>query len=372
MTLLANMGWTGVTLFFILSGFLLFMPYVKALVFEHEWPSLRTFYVRRVLRIFPGYYVSLFLIIFLAFPQYLQPAHWRELFLFLTFQMDSDIATFQRINGPFWTLAIEWQFYMLLPFLALGFRWLMGRFQPQRRLYVLMSCLLLMIGWGISTRYWGGYFVDHTDATILIPRSALNYVIFFLYGVSGKYFEDFAIGMLICVCYIYSGNASRDHWLTARLWRLSPWFWLAGVLWLLFMALWPVFPILSFLQGYIDRGGWLVEIGFAVGYGLCLVALLFGPFELKRLFEWGPLRWVGGISYSLYIWHLPIIYAFMAFVLPHVQDLYDGVVYSLFWLCVALVILPFSYTFYSLFEWPWMKRHGRVGVKERLAPQHAA
>ncbi|HZU03252.1 MAG TPA: acyltransferase family protein, partial [Ktedonobacteraceae bacterium] len=146
---------------------------------------------------------------------------------------------------------------------------------------------------------------------------------------------------------------------------LSPWFWLSGLLWLLFMVLWPVFPGLAFLQPYIDRHGWLVEIGFALGYGLCMMALLFGPVELKRPFEWTPLRWVGGISYSLYIWHLPIIYAFMALVLPHVQDWRDGIVYGLFWLCVALIVFPFSYAFYRFFEWPWMKKSGRVRAQER-------
>lgn len=364
-TALANMGWTGVTLFFILSGFLLFMPYVKALLFGGPWPSLRMFYLRRVLRIFPGYYVSLFLIVLFAHPEYFQPAHWRELFLFLIFFMDSDTATFQRINGPFWTLAIEWQFYMLLPFLALGFRWLMNCFKPQWRLCCLIGCLLLMVAWGIFTRYWGSYFFAHPDATVLVPRTAFNYVLFFFYGVGGKFFEDFAIGMLICLCYIYSRNAARDHWLTVRLWRFSPWFWMAGLLWLLFMALWPIFPSLAFLQPYLAREGWLVEIGFALGYGLCMMGLLFGPFELKRPFEWMPLRWIGGISYSLYIWHLPIIFAFMAFVLPHIQGWRDGVLYGLFWLCVVVVVFPFSYAFYRFFEWPWMKKGSKLRALEQ-------
>ena len=39
------------------------------------------------------------------------------------------------IDGPFWTLAVEWQYYMLLPFLALAFRWGAQRGSPQRRLF---------------------------------------------------------------------------------------------------------------------------------------------------------------------------------------------------------------------------------------------
>src|SRR6266851_1635976 len=49
---IAMQGGSGVTLFFVLSGFLLFMPYAKALLFaEEQWPSIKRFYVRRIFRI---------------------------------------------------------------------------------------------------------------------------------------------------------------------------------------------------------------------------------------------------------------------------------------------------------------------------------
>src|ERR1700733_7011306 len=58
----------GTILFFLLSGFLLFLPYVKALLFEKSWPQARIFYLRRTLRIVPGYFFSLFAIILLQKP----------------------------------------------------------------------------------------------------------------------------------------------------------------------------------------------------------------------------------------------------------------------------------------------------------------
>src|SRR5438128_9190000 len=45
---------SGVHLFFVLSGFLLFMPYARALLDLGSWPSARKFYVRRALRILPA------------------------------------------------------------------------------------------------------------------------------------------------------------------------------------------------------------------------------------------------------------------------------------------------------------------------------
>src|SRR5260370_22042257 len=88
-TSISTAGGTGVTLFFVLSGFLLFMPFAKALLYKTSWPLGRVFYMRRVLRIVPGYYVSLFLIFLFMHPQYLHPHHLYLLALFSTFFMDS-------------------------------------------------------------------------------------------------------------------------------------------------------------------------------------------------------------------------------------------------------------------------------------------
>src|SRR5579859_274009 len=150
-------GWSGVTLFFVLSGFLLFLPYAKALLFAEAWPGVRTFYLRRALRILPGYYVALALLILLSHPEYLRVDHLPSLGLFLTFLMDAP-STYQQINGPFWTLAIEWQYYMLLPLLAWGFALLVRRGRSEEeRLWLVISCLLGMILWGLGTRYLGRY-----------------------------------------------------------------------------------------------------------------------------------------------------------------------------------------------------------------------
>ena len=56
---LSGMGGTGVHLFFVLSGFLLFLPYARTLLIGTRRPSSRRFYKRRLLRILPAYYVAL-------------------------------------------------------------------------------------------------------------------------------------------------------------------------------------------------------------------------------------------------------------------------------------------------------------------------
>jgi peptidoglycan/LPS O-acetylase OafA/YrhL len=346
-------GWSGVTLFFVLSGFLLFQPFAKALLFEKPWPSMRTFYLRRALRILPGYYVALLVLIALTQPAYLQLDHWKETLLFLIFFMDATPATYQQINGPFWTLAVEWQFYLLLPLLALGFAALVKRgTSPRWRWWLLLGCLLAMIVWGVGTRFLGQYYTLHPTETLLVPRSLLNIILIFVYGTSGKYLEDFAIGMLISSCYVLAQRAADGQTLRLYLTRSSPWLWRVGILWLCVMMTWYIFPFLSILSPLFGAGNWMVELGYALGFGLCVTALLFGPANLKRWFELQPLCWIGTISYSLYIWHLPLLLLFRGMTSPYVKSWSFLAVYTLQGVCVLLLIIPFSFIFYSLIERP--------------------
>ena len=153
-TSISTAGGTGVTLFFVLSGFLLFMPFAKALLYKTRWPLARVFYLRRALRIIPAYYVSLFLLILFTHPEYLHRDHLKDLFLFATFFMDSTRTTFRQINGPFWTLATEWQFYMLLPLICLAIALIVSRVPVQRRLRAVSFCLLGVIALGLFVRFW--------------------------------------------------------------------------------------------------------------------------------------------------------------------------------------------------------------------------
>lgn len=167
---------------------------------------------------------------------------------------------------------------------------------------MLVLCLVGMIVWGVTTRYIGKYYSDHPAQLALMSQPLVSRILFFLYGMSGKYLEDFAVGMLVRMLYVYTKNVAKEHPLTLLLQRSSMWQWRIGTLLLVFMTSWSVFPpLLSALDAYIGPHNWLAELGFAFGYGLCMSALLFGPQELQRLFSWPFLRQMGFMSYSLYI-----------------------------------------------------------------------
>lgn len=369
-------GKYGVTLFFVLSGFLLFLPFAQALLFEQSWPSTRRFYLRRFFRIMPAYYLSLLLIVLLFQHQYLQPQRWKELGVFFVFLMDSSQATYKQLNAPFWTLAIEWQYYMLLPLLALAMRQIVRRVKANHRLLTTCACILMLIAWGLFSRYVGTYFMErHPTETFLVPRSVLNGILFFMYGMSGKYFEDFGVGMLLALCFVYVRHPSISFKLRIMLQKLSPWLWGFGLLSLFTMILWsynqryantwPLFNAPLLLKYYYLFS----ELGLSLSFGICILALLFGSLQLRKPFEWSPLRWLGMISYSLYMWHLPLLIAFIQLGPSLPQEWPPQLMYGLYWLLVLLVIIPFSFLFFLWVEKPGMKLGERFTIlKQKTTP----
>ncbi len=367
---IALAGQSGVTLFFVLSGFLLFMPYAKSLLFHTAWPSACLFYMRRAFRIIPAYYVTLLLMIVLFHQEYLKPQHWKEVGLFLTFFMDAP-ATFQKIDGPFWTLAVEAQFYMLLPLLAFGIGLIVRHGSKVWRTISVIVCLSGMVAWGLLSRYWGHYLAWNPTHTILsLPRSFIDAALPFVYGTQGKYLEDFAIGMLISCAYIYAQNTPLDNRWNRFMRDVSPTLFGVGLLELFVMALWHFniwyyHYVLHFLDSLLNYYDEYNEICLAVGFGLCVLAILFGHSLLKRPFEWSPLRWMGLISYSLYMWHVPLLGFFSYDYIAHLQGWRRMAEYGLFCAWALLVIIPISLLSYVLVEKPFI----RLGEKLRRAPE---
>jgi peptidoglycan/LPS O-acetylase OafA/YrhL len=363
---LAFAGDTGVTLFFVLSGFLLFLPYAKAFLFDAPWPSLRQFYLRRALRILPAYYVTLFLMIIFSHPEYLHPDHLKQLFLFLTLFMDSSASTFKQVNGPFWTLAVEWQFYLLLPLMAYGMRLIVRRGEQAWRVSSLAICLLAIIAWGLLTRYIGLYVTAHPQTTFHLPPVVLKVFLFFFYGIPtsglhGKFLEDFAIGMLVSSAYLLIRSYPAGSSLDVRIKKLSPWIFLGGLVWLYILYLWKydqrvphTWLILDHVLQYYNS---FSELGFSIGFGLCVFGILLGPAMLKRVFEWRQLRWIGQLSFGLYMWHLLLLVTLSHILIQHLY--YAGwthkLLYSFYWIWLFVFILPCMFLLFIAIEKPFMQ-----------------
>jgi peptidoglycan/LPS O-acetylase OafA/YrhL len=366
---LFSAGRTGVTLFFVLSGFLLFLPYTQAILFEKNWPQPKIYYLRRILRIFPGYFFSLFILVMFTQSYYIQPHNWKQLLPFLTFTMGYNNSG--SINGPYWTLAVEFQYYLILPLIALAILGLTRLVRPEKRLWVLIGSLFAMIIWGLATEDYGAYFANHADQTLLVPRSVLNVVLFFVYGDHGKFLEEFAVGMLIAVGYLSIMNSLRKDLYLQRMRRILAWLLLPCIA-LFVYANMPYYP-LPFVPAILQfrTSSWLTEFSFVLCYGYLVTAVLCGRPDgwLVRLFSWTPLRWLGLISFSLYIWHRPLLQILAANLGTSLRRLNPVLTISLFWLIGLTVAIVFCFALFVLIEKPGMRLSEKL--RQQILQQNA-
>jgi peptidoglycan/LPS O-acetylase OafA/YrhL len=145
----AYCGHFGVNLFFVISGFILALPFAKRAFNRNAAPDLKSYYLRRVTRIEPPYLLSL-IVIFLI--------HWDQsgakeyglrlipnLIASLFYSHGLVYGRESLISGVTWSLEIEIQFYLLTPLLARMFK--LRNVAARRALLV-----VLIVGFGLFRR----------------------------------------------------------------------------------------------------------------------------------------------------------------------------------------------------------------------------
>lgn len=354
-----NSSWyflaNGVWLFFVLSGFLLFLPYVRAMLTDHSLPSATNFYRRRALRILPAYWVCL-LIVAVAENQMrrtVEPLNMLVHFLMI----HDDFPRFNRdLDGPFWTLAVEAQFYLFLPLFAWGISRLVGASRSLTRLMVGVVALIvfsLVMQWVDSIVMSTVPNADGSDRTLG------GVFVLATMGMQGKFLAVFAVGMLCAALYVVVNEQRRVSQELARK---------IGVAALVFALIFFAIAIPMWEKGAVmfDPGTyWDWDIlGYplisAAAFGGLILAILFGKGALATVFQWAPLRFIGLISYSVYLWHLPVL---QGLVPP-----FDGFALPLRLLCIPIV----AYASYQLIERPFLKRrHATTKSSSHDAPQNA-
>lgn len=145
---LVRAGYVPVDGTILLSGFLLFLPYARAMLCGEPVPDTRMFYRRRFIRVVPSYLFIITCVFFLiALPYGLYPSPQflvKDVFAHLTFTFTFSADTYMStpLGVACWTLAVEVQAYLLFPFLA---RAIMKR--PAVTLPLMAACALAFRAW---------------------------------------------------------------------------------------------------------------------------------------------------------------------------------------------------------------------------------
>jgi peptidoglycan/LPS O-acetylase OafA/YrhL len=180
-----DIGWLGVSLFLVLSGFCLYYPLVRDQEPQRVVLHLKRFFTRRARRIFPPYYLSLTVAVVLGLRfLHQQGRPITELFtggydlpLHLLLLHNLTQKTFASLSAVCWSLALEWQLYLIFPVLvALAAR-------RGMRTVLLVTLAIVLLWQGLATAELG---VSRTWR----PGLAVVY-----HALPGRVFE-FGCGML--------------------------------------------------------------------------------------------------------------------------------------------------------------------------------
>ena len=273
----------GVTIFFLLSGFLLYRPFVAARREGRPAIRARDFARRRFLRIVPAYWVALTVLsIYPGLPGFSD--HWLRLYTFTQIYFsDSGLSGI----APAWTLCIEVTFYLVLPFLAAG----ITRLRPGTRgeIGIIVALCLASIAFRQIMQMSGDYNV--LQSTLL------------------GFFDWFGYGMILAVVSVHFHGRERQPGAITLITR-RPWVpWAAGAAVFVLTAVLFDLPR-SILTPFTDSNYLAEHIGYALTAVLLLLPAIFGDWAggwPRRLLALRWMAWLGLISYGLYLWHLPIL-----------------------------------------------------------------
>lgn len=331
-TRLLPIGWVGVQIFFVLSGFLI----TGILLTQTERPFpvfLRQFYWRRGLRIWPLYFLYV-AICCLAYSITGIPESWPNSWgpvVTFTYNIVEISKQFQRSDyfGHFWTLCVEEQFYLLWPLLV---------FVLPLKLFRRFVVFVVLAG-PVVRLLTAVFFSHYFAGTVSIDRAVGT--------LPFSHFDAFAFGALI---------AALPPELRRRLNPMA-----VGIS----LAVLSVTIAAGLVQAWCLQSNGLPPHWHSLGYdnfahyrqyvwaftllNLSSAAFIFCAMEnaaIARILSFRPLVFVGMISYGLYVWHLPLMRLFSIFWPPDTHSL-GGLVRFAVYLAASIGTAALSYLCYE-------------------------
>jgi peptidoglycan/LPS O-acetylase OafA/YrhL len=288
---LANL-YFGVAVFFVISGFLLYRPFVRAHVAGARSPDVRRYALRRLLRIVPAYWAALTAVgVVLASSVVFDPAN---AFLLYGFgQIYKSSTSFLGI-GAAWSLCVEMTFYAMLPAFALAVRRLPGR-TPEAALRNHAAALGVLAVVGMA---WTAWAVGRSDINSTAAKPLLN--------VLPAYLDTFALGMGLAVVSVWLAEHADRPRLAAALERHG------DTAWLVALGLWLVSIPVARDPEYVPMSGAAYVVKHVL-FGLAAAAVVLPAVagrpsvgRVRRLLAHRWLLWIGLISYGVYLYHQPV------------------------------------------------------------------
>lgn len=308
-----GIGWAGVDLFFVLSGFL-----ITGILYDSRGSQhfFRNFYARRALRIFPLYYGVLLLVVLLSV-LWVDAGVWPTMsFWWIAAYLTNAVMAVEGMETPgilshYWSLAIEEHFYLVWPFVVAMF--------PRR---TLMMIAVGMVVFALALR-------------IIALQQGLDTGA--IYVLTPMRVDALAAGAFCALAVRGPGGVAP--------FVRAAWFALiaGGSAVLLLMA--SRHTVFSEDPGMMTIGYTLLAVTFS---GALVVGITWPP--LNAVLNSGVLRWFGRYSYGLYVWH--VVINMMLFYTPLKGQLgIDEPLENLGYLAAGFcIVMTVAYLSYNLFE----------------------
>lgn len=346
-------GSVGVLLFFVISGFLLYRPFVAARTDGRPPPSLAVYGRRRALRIIPAYWAILTLLaIYPGVHGPFSEDFWRY-YGFLQLYDDDTVALGLPVA---WSLCVEVTFYLALPVWA----WAMRRASPRADL----AALAVAGTAGAGLQLWAVAADGLGTLSRTLPGQA----------------PWFALGMALAVLSVRATHRAAEHPLDTLVSRHAWACWAGAAAALAGLALLvPEGGIFGLIRQdeLLGVGGTAARLALSLAFvGLLVLPAVFGDTvsDLPRRALGAPaLLWVGTVSYSVYLWHLPVAELLALDAVPEqftagglglVDRVGDGVT-PLLWVLTLAITLALSASSFRWVELPFIRR---AGSRSRALP----
>ena len=328
-------GLLGVTMFFVLSGYLITGLLLKEYK-ETRSISLSNFWLRRVRRIIPAVVFAVLGTAFLcaifnhALLTKMRPDVLPTLFFFNNWwQIFHNVSYFEALGAPsplthYWSLSIEEQFYLIWPIaLLLCMRAGVKRSTMEKGVLVLVVLSALEMAF---------LFDPHADPSRVY------------YGTDTRAFS-LLIGAFLAFVWPYQKLTERAGERMSFTGRIL--FNVIGVAAVVGLLLMVVFT--NGFEPFIYRGGLVIcSLLTAV-----TIAVLVHPISwISKVFELPPFVWIGKCSYSMYLWHYPIILLLTPANMTGQTP---------WWLCLIELALIFGISAFSFYFVEDPIRHGAIG-----------
>lgn len=299
---LMHTGVTGVYLFFAISGFILALPFFKHHVGDGKKVSIKHFYLRRLKRLEPPYLIILtgmFIMLLVTEKTFHFGEQIQHYFASFFYVHNAIYQKWSTINPVAWSLEIEVQFYLMVPFLCMLFMKATKKWRLPILIVVLISSTWL----------------------------SLQYLPF---GTLAGFFQYFMAGVICAELYVQKHESKLPRTVIDVLGIIG-------------------FVTMFYLEMDKSRA-WLP---------LCILALIYAALYGNIVQKFLRQKWVyviGGMCYSIYLIHFPVAYVLTKLISPIIGSgsyiTYAGIQLAL----VGSLVLAISAVVYVVLEKPFMNK----------------